>query len=95
MNKYIQKFRENIAKLNEEQIVYNTYADKPYLNYIDGSLKEWCEKENDIILDEAKQVGTLYHSTTIAALEDILKSDKLNLTAPSISFGDRFIALST
>ena len=77
MNKYIQKFRENIAKLNEEQIVYNTYADKPYLNYIDGSLKEWCEKENDIILDEAKQVGRLYHATTIAALEDILKSDKL------------------
>ena len=29
------------------------------------------------ILQEAKQVGTLYHATTIASLEDILKSDKL------------------
>jgi len=66
MNKYIQKFRESIAKLNEEQIIYRTYADKPYLNNIDGSFmnkpskglwgcrdngwKEWCE-ENDFGYD--------------------------------------------
>ena len=29
------------------------------------------EEETNIVLNEAKQVGTLYHSTTIASLEDI------------------------
>lgn len=44
------------------------------------NFREACKKleeKNNIILDEAKRVGTLYHATTIAALEDILKSDKL------------------
>ena len=37
MNKYIQKFRESVAKLNEEQVIYRTYADKPYLNDIEDN----------------------------------------------------------
>lgn len=58
--------KENNIVLNEEQVIYRTYADKPYLNNIednhmnkptrglwgcrDDSWKEWCE-ENDFDYD--------------------------------------------
>jgi len=54
MNKYIEKFRKDVKKL-----------------------------------DEAKQVGLLYHCTTVYALEKILKSNKM------IAYQDRGIAFSS
>lgn len=76
--------KENNIVLDEEQVIYRTYADKPYLNNISGnfinkpegglwgcrddSWKEWCE-DNNFGYNPNYFEWTLKHGTKIFTID--------------------------